>query len=347
MQTMNEKWTRDKPTQSHAVQRSRGTRDFDWWMALKLAALVFLPGGEALSQGYPARTVRIIVPVAPGGGTDLVGRLVSQKLTENLGQTFIVDNRPGGGNVIGSAVAAAAKPDGYTLLVVPISHAVNVSLLKLPFNPVTDFAPIAHLASAQSVLVVHPSLPAKSVAEFVALARKRPGDLAFGSGGNGSSTHLAAELFQLLAKIKLLHVPYKGGDPALISVLSGHTSTCIVSIPTALPHVTSRRLRALGVTGAARTSVLRDIPTIAEGGVAGYDYVGWYGLLAPARTPQPVVDQLNAEVNKILKDTGVVTKLAADGAQPVGGTAAQFAEFIKVEIAKWAKVVKSAGIRAD
>lgn len=312
-----------------------------------LTALLEVCAGIAHAQSYPARAVRVVVPVTPGGGTDLVARMVSQKLSENIGQPFIIENRPGAGNVIGSAFVASSKPDGYTLLVVPISHAVNVSLVKLPFDPIADFAPVVHLGSAPSIVAVHPSLPVKSVGELVRLARSRPGDMGYGSGGNGSSTHLAAELLKLLARINLYHVPYKGGDPALVSVLSGQTSMCVGSLPSALPHVNSGRLKALAITSATRSPVLPALVTVAESGVPGYEYSGWYGLLAPAGTPAAAIERLNTEANKVLQDPAIVQKLAADGTQPAGGTPAHFADLIKTEIAKWAKVVKSANIRAE
>jgi tripartite-type tricarboxylate transporter receptor subunit TctC len=312
-----------------------------------LACVVGCVGFAASAQTYPAKTVRVVVPFAPGGGIDLVGRIMSQRLQENLGQPFIVDNRPGGGGIVGSEVVATARPDGYTLLAVPISHAANVSLTKLSFDPIADFAPIVHIASAPNVVLVHPSLPVKSIGEFTRLARQHPGQLSYASGGNGSSTHLAAELFKMLAKVDLLHVPYKGGGLALSDLLGGQVSMYIASLPAAMPHVRSHKVKGLAVTSTARANALPDMPTVAEAGVPGYEYVGWYGMLAPAGTPPAVVDRLNAETNKILRQPAIVEKLAADGAQPVGGTPAQFGDHIKNEIAKWAKVVKHARMRAD
>ncbi len=312
--------------------------------------LVCLLGCCALptfAQTYPAKTVRVVVPFAPGGGIDLMARIVSQRLQEDLGQSFIVDNRPGAGGVVGSEVVATARPDGYTLLAVPISHAANVTLTKLSFDPVRDFAPIVHLASAPNVVLVHPSLPVKTISEFTRLARQHPGQLSYASSGNGSSTHLAAELFKMLAKIELLHVPYKGGGPALIDLLGGQVSMYIGSLPASLPHVRSRRLKGLAVTSAVRANALPDVPTVIEAGVAGYEYVGWYGLLAPASTPAAVIERLNGETNKILRQAAIVEKLATDGAQPVGGTPAQFADHIRNEISKWASVVKYSRMRVD
>jgi tripartite-type tricarboxylate transporter receptor subunit TctC len=301
----------------------------------------------ASAQTYPAKTVRVVVPFAPGGGIDLVARVMSQRLQENLGQPFIVDNRPGGGGIVGSEVVVTSRPDGYTLLAVPISHAANVSLTKLSFDPIVDFAPIVHIASAPNVVLVHPSLPVKSVGEFTQLARQHPGQLSYASGGNGSSTHLAAELFKMLAKVELLHVPYKGGGLALSDLLGGQVSMYIASLPAAMPHVRSRKLKGLAVTSTARANALPDMPTVVEAGVPGYEYVGWYGMLAPAGTPPAVIERLNAETNKVLRQPTIVEKLGADGAQPVGGTPAQFGDHIRSEIAKWAKVVKYAHMRAE
>ena len=314
------------------------------WLFAALIGCCALPSS---AQTYPAKAVRVVVPFAPGGGIDFMARIVSQRLQEELGQPFVVDNRPGAGGVVGSEVVATARPDGYTLLAVPISHAANVSLTKLSFDPVGGFAPIIHLASAPNVVLVHPSLPVKTIGEFTRLARQRPGELSYASSGNGSSTHLAAELFKMLAKVDLLHVPYKGGGPALINLLGGQVSMYLGSLPASLPHVRSRRLKALAVTSAARANALPDVPTAIEAGVAGYEYVGLYGLLAPAGTPAAVVGRLNAETNKILRQAAIVEKLAADGAQPAGGTPAQFADHIRNEISKWASVVKYARMRVD
>ncbi len=312
-----------------------------------LAALGSCCAWTASAQTYPTRAVRVIVPFAPAGGIDIMARTLSQRLQENLGQPFIVENRPGGGGVVGSEAVATARPDGYTLLAVPISHAANVSLTKMSFDPVTAFAPVIHLASAPNVVLVNPSLPVKSIAEFVKLAQQKPGQLSYASSGNGSSTHLAGELFKMQAKVDLLHVPYKGGGPALTDLLGGQVSMYVGSLPAGLPHVRTQKLRGLAVTSATRAEAMPDVPTVIEAGVADYEYVGWYGLLAPAGTPAPIIDRLNAESNRILKEPGMIEKLAADGAQPVGGTPAQFAEHIKKEIAKWAKVVKYARMATD
>ena len=300
-----------------------------------------------MAQTYPTKAVRVIVPFAAGGGIDMVARVISQRLQEVMGQPFVVENKPGAGGVVGSEIVATARPDGYTLLAVPISHAANVSLTKMSFNPVTAFAPIIHIASAPNVVLVHPSLPANSIGEFIAYARKNPGTVTYASSGNGSSTHLAAEQFKMLANVELLHVPYKGGGPALVDLLGGHVSMYIGSLPAAIPHLRGQKLKGLGITSSKRAIELPELPTVIEGGIAGYEYVGWYGLLATAGTPPAVIDRLNAEVNKILKEPAILEKLAGDGAQPIGGTPAQFDAHIKKEISKWASVIKHAKIEGQ
>ena len=300
-----------------------------------------------MAQNYPTKAVRVIVPFAAGGGIDMVARVISQRLQEVMGQPFVVENKPGAGGVVGSEIVATARPDGYTLLAVPISHAANVSLTKMSFNPVTAFAPIIHIASAPNVVLVHPSLPANSIGEFIAYARKNPGTVTYASSGNGSSTHLAAEQFKMLANVELLHVPYKGGGPALVDLLGGHVSMYIGSLPAAIPHLRGQKLKGLGITSSKRAVELPELPTVIEGGIAGYEYVGWYGLLATAGTPPAVIDRLNAEVNKILKEPAILEKLAGDGAQPIGGTPAQFDAHIKKEISKWASVIKHANIEGQ
>jgi tripartite-type tricarboxylate transporter receptor subunit TctC len=296
-------------------------------------------------QAYPTRPVRVVVPFAPGGGIDFAARLTALHLQQQLAQNFIVDNRPGAGGIVGSEVVAKAAADGYTLLATPISHAVNISLTpRMPFHPEKDFAPIVHIASAANIVLVHPSVPARSAAELVKLARARPGELSFASSGSGSSTHLATELFRMLAKIDLLHVPYKGGGPALSDLIGGQVSMYFASLPAAGPHLKSGRLRAIGVTGRQRATTLPELPTVSESGVPGYEYVGWYGLLAPAATPAAIVARLNAEANKFLKNKEFSDRIAADGAEPAGGTPEAFAAFIHAEIAKWARVIKHSGM---
>lgn len=302
---------------------------------------------HAWGQSYPSRSIRMVVPFAAGGGIDIMARTLALQLQDKLGQPVLVENKPGAGGIVGSEIVATAKPDGYTLLAVPISHAANVSLAKLPFDPVKDLAPVIHLASAPNVVLVNTALPARTLAEFVKLAQQKPGQLSYASSGNGSSTHLAGELFKMLAKVELLHVPYKGGGPALTDLLGGQVNMYIGSLPASLPLLKTQKLRGLAVTSSARVSSLPDVPTAIEAGVADYEYIGWYGLLAPGGTPAAVINRLNSESNRILKDPAMLEKLAADGAQPVGGTPAQFDSFIRTEIAKWAKVVKYAKMSID
>ncbi len=297
------------------------------------------------AQSYPTRPLRIIVPYAPGGGSDFVARLCAQYLQLQLNQNVIAENRPGAGGIVGSEVAAKAVPDGYTLLVVPISHAANISLTpKMPFHPEKDFAPVVQIASAPNVVLTHPSVPARNVAELVKLARARPGELSYASSGSGSSTHLATELFKMLSKTEVLHVPYKGGGPALVDLIGGQVSMYFSSLPAAGPHLNSGRVRALAVTGKQRVSTLPAIATVHESGVPGYAYIGWYGLLAPVATPAAIVARLNSEANKFIKTREFADRVAADGAEPAGGTPDAFAAFIRTEIVKWAAVVKHAGL---
>ncbi len=307
-------------------------------------AILYMWSATAVAQVYPSKPVRVIVPFGAGGGIDLVARVVSQRLQESLGQAFVVENRPGAGGVVGSELVATARPDGYTLLAVPISHAANVSLTKMNFDPQVAFAPIIHIASAPNVVLVNPSMPANNIGEFIAHIRRSPNKLSYASSGNGSSTHLATELFMMLANVDMLHVPYKGGGPALADLLGGHVSMYIGSLPASIPLIRSQKLKGLGVTSAQRAGELPDIPTVVESGVPGYEYVGWYGLLAPAGTPPAIVERLNTEVNKILKEPAILEKFAGDGAKPIGGTPADFEALIKKETSKWAAVIKHAKI---
>jgi tripartite-type tricarboxylate transporter receptor subunit TctC len=299
-------------------------------------------------QPYPAKTVRVVVPFAAGGGTDSIARLVAQKLQESLGQSFVIDNRPGAGGTIGSEIVARAAADGYTLLAVNAGHVINPHLYKaLPYDTIGSFSPVALWGTASYVLVVHPSVPAKSVKDFITLAKTRP-DLTFASSGNASTTHLAAELFNNMARTKMTHVPYKGGGPANTALVSGEVSCYFGSIGGSLPHIRSGRLRTLAVTGIKRSSALPAIPTIAESGLPGYDITGWFGMLAPAATPQDVVAGLNREVNRALLQPDVKKRLLeAEGADPAPLSAQEFAQFIGTELKKYAQVVRTSGARLD
>ena len=302
-----------------------------------------------LAQAYPTRPIRFIVPYAPGGGADIVARATSQKMSEGLGVTVVVDNRVGAAGDIGSALAAKAAPDGYTLLMGNVGPiAINVSLNKQrAFDPITELAPVSMMAIYPNVLVVNPSLPAKSLAEFVTLARSRPGQLSYASSGNGSSTHLAAELLKSMAHINITHIPYKGGSQAVVDVISGQVQLYFSSAPGALPHVKTGKLRALGVTSTQRLRAAPDIAAIAELGYPGYDAVNWVGVLVPARTPDNIIQRLHTEIVKVLRHADIEERLTAQGGQAETGAPEQFSAHIKSEIKKWAQVIKSAGLKAE
>jgi tripartite-type tricarboxylate transporter receptor subunit TctC len=303
----------------------------------------------ALAQGYPAKPIRLIVPFAAGGGNDNVARLVGKQLSGSLGQQLVIDNRPGAGGVLGAELAAKAAPDGYTLFLGGVgSHAVNPNLNeRLPYDPIRDFAPVVLLAQAPLVLVVHPSVPADSFKAFVALARARPGQLNYASNGNGSSSHLAAVMFDSMAGVDMVHVPYKGLSPALTDLLSGRVQLMFSSVVAILPHIRAEKLRGLAVTGARRLSSMPDLPTIAESGLPGYEASSWYGVLAPAGTPREIVVKLNTEFVKALAQPEVRTSLLAEGAEPVGGTPEQFAAHIRSEMERLGKLIREAKIRLE
>lgn len=305
-------------------------------------------GAHAADAPYPVRPLRIIVPQSAGGSTDLVARLVGQKLSEALGQSVVVDNRPGAGSIIGTDLVAKATPDGYTLLVVASSITLNPTLHKnLPFDPIRDLAPISQLSAFPNMLTLHPSVPAKSVKELIALAKAKPGQLNYGSSGTATGTHLSAELFKLMTGVDMVHVPYKGGAPAVTALLGGQVQLNFATLPSVLPHVRANRLRALGVTTAKRSPAAPDVPTIAEAGVPGYDHAPWNGMLAPARTPKAVIARLHAVVAKAADTQDMRNVLAQEGAEPVGNSPEAFGTIIREETAKWAKVIRAAGIRAD
>ncbi len=301
------------------------------------------------AQAYPTRPIRFIVPYAPGGGADIVARATSQKMSEGLGVTVVVDNRVGAAGDIGSALAAKAAPDGYTLLMGNVGPmAINVSLSKQrAFDPVAELAPVSMMVIYPNVLVVNPTLPAKTLAEFVTLARGKPGQISYASSGNGSSTHLAAELLKRMANINLTHIPYKGGSQAVVDVISGQGQLYFSSAPGALPHVKTGKLRALGVTSTKRMRAAPDIAAIAELGYPGYDAVNWVGLLVPARTPATVINRLHSEVVKVLRHPDIDDRLTAQGGEAETSTPEQFSAHIKTEIKKWAQVIKAAGIKPE
>ena len=297
---------------------------------------------------WPARPIRMIVAYPPGGGTDQVGRLMADQLTQSLGQNVILDNRGGATGNIGTELAARAVPDGYTLLMGNVApNAVNISLFKkLGFDPVKDFSPISLVAVTPNILVAHPSLAVKTVKELLVLAKAKPGTLNFPSAGVGSSSHLAGELLKSLAKIDMVHVPFKGGGPALVAMISGEVQIMFATMPAAMPHVKSGKARPIAVTTAKRSQAMPELPTIAEAGVTGYEASTWYGLLAPAKTPKPIIDRLHVETVKILAGPAR-QRLEVQGFEPIGGTPAEFSAHIKSEIVKWAKVIKDANIPAE
>ena len=302
--------------------------------------------GSAFAQGYPNKPLRCIVPYPPGGAVDFHGRIISQKLTEAWGQQVVVDNRGGAGATLGTALAAKAAPDGYTFLVVSPSHAINATLYtKLTFNTEKDFAPVTQLTSTPLILVVHPSV-AKSVKELIALAKSKPGQINYASSGSGTSTHLAAVLFNMMANVDITHVPYKGGSPAMTDLLAGHVQLHFAGIA-AIPHIKAGKLTALGVTTSKRSPCLPDVPTISEAGLPGYEVDAWYGVYFPAGTPKEIVTKLNKELVKIVHLPDVKERFSTQCVDPVGSTAEQFTAFTKEEIEKWAKVVKTSGARVE
>ena len=299
-------------------------------------------------QPYPAKPVRMIAAAAPGGGADITARILAPKLGEFLGQQVIVDNRPGAATVIGTTAVARAAPDGYTLLMALGSFTINPSVqTKLPYDTLKDFTAVTQVAEAANFVVVHPSLPAKTLKEFIALARARPGQLHYASSGVGGNPHLTMELLLLMTNLKLVHVPYKGVGPGITDLVAGHVQVMLTSILSTLNYVNAGRLRALAVTGAARSEVAPAVPTVAESGVPGYQATQWFGVIAPAGTPPAVIQRLHGDIVKTLKEPEVRKLFLNNGATPVGSTPEAFAAFLKADIEKWAKVVKAAGVKPD
>ncbi len=301
----------------------------------------------AAAQDYPTRPVRLVIPFPPGGSNDVVGRLIATHLGDRLGKQVVVDNRSGAGGVIGTEIVAKSPPDGYTLLIISMAHAVNPWLYKLAYDPIKDFAPVGLLAKGANVLVVHPSLPVKSVTELVALAKQKPGDLQYASAGIGSFQHLGGELFKLMAGVDLLHVPFKGGGPAMVDIVGGHTKVMFSSMVQTVPQIKSGKLRALGTGGLERSPVLPDIPTISEAGVPGYEAVNWWGVVAPTGTPPAIIDKVNREIEAVQQSPEVQKQFANEGATPVPMKSADFGAFMVSELNKWEKVVKQGGIKAE
>lgn len=317
-------------------------------VAVVLALTPFMYAYGADGQSYPTKPIRLIDPFPPGGGSGLMARLISQKLAERWGHSVIVDHRAGAGGALGSEIAARSAPNGYTLLMATAGTMVSNPLLsKLPFDPLKDFVHVAHTASVQLAFATHPSLPVKSVNDFTALARAQPGKINFASAGTGTFTHLAGELFKAMAKINIVHVPYRGGGPAMTDLLGGQVQVTWASLVNVLPHARSGKLRAIAVTGSRRALATPELPTIAEAGLPGYEVNQWYGVLAPVATSKDVVDKVNLEINRILVLPEVSEAILSTGAEPAGGTPQQFFLMVKADIAKWAKVIKDNGIRAD
>ena len=310
-------------------------------------SLCALATGMVQGQEYPTKPVRIIVPFAPGGGSDFIARFVAQKLSERLGQQFIADNRPGAGGNLGAELAIKAAPDGYTLLLISGSYTVNPSLYKLSFDAVNDISSIIQLSQGPFVIAVHPSIPVKTLKDFVDLAKNQPDKLSYASAGQGSIAHLATELFLDTAKIKVVHIPYKGTGPALNDAIAGTVQVIFGSVATTLQHIKSGRLRGLAVTTPKRIPAASDIPTVVEAGVPGYEVTLWHGLIGPKGIPRSIVDRVNNESAQILQSQAMAELLAADGVSPAGGTPDQFRATIKTDIERWQKVVQKAGIKIE
>jgi tripartite-type tricarboxylate transporter receptor subunit TctC len=313
-----------------------------------LAACLLAAPAAALSQAYPAKPIRLIVPTAPGGGTDISARILAPKLSEFLGQQVIVENRAGGNTAVGNEFVAKSPPDGYTLLMGISSITINVhTQSKPPYDPIRDFAPITQAVVVPLVLVSHPSLPTRNLKELIAFVKARPGQLNYGTGSVGSNPHLAMELFLSMAGIKVAHVPYRGTGPAMIDLVAGHMQLMMANLLGALPHMRNGRMRAYGVSSGRRSPVAPEVPTIAEAGVRGYEVVQWFGVLAPAATPRDIVMKLHSAAVRALQDPTLKERFLADGAETVGNTPEEFAAIIRSDLAKWGKLVRAAGIKPD
>jgi tripartite-type tricarboxylate transporter receptor subunit TctC len=316
-------------------------------LLLQAAALLVALSTSVAAQDYPTKPVRLIIPFPPGGSNDVVGRMIANQLGERLGKQIIVDNRSGAGGVNGTEIAARSPADGYTILIISIAHAVNPALYKLTYDPIKSFTPVSILATGTNVLTVNPGVPANSVKELIALAKQKPGELHVAHAGVGSFQHLGSELFKLMAGVNIVMVPFRGGGPSMIDVIGGHSQIMLSSLIQAVPHIRSGKLRALGTGGSKRVPVLAEVPTIAEAGVPGYEAVNWWGILAPAGTPQPIVDKLHKELAVVLASDETKQRFASEGAEVVRMSSSEFGKFIESEMAKWGKVVKDANIKAE
>ncbi len=310
-----------------------------------LACATALPAAD---PGYPSRPIRIIVPQSPGASTDLTARLIGQKLNETFKQPVVVDNRPGSSGIAGTEIVARSAPDGYTLMVVASSFSINPALQpKLPYDAIRDFTPISQLSKFPNMLAAHPSVPVKTLQDVIALAKAKPGQLNYASAGSGTGTHMSAELLKQMTGIDIVHIPYKGGGPAMVATMGGQTQLIIGTTIGLLPHVRTGKLKAIALTSAKRSPAAPEIPTFAESGVPGYEHEPWNGMFAPAKLPKPVIATLNRELARILQSPEVKKIYEHEGADPVGNTSEQFAVVLKSEIAKWTKVVKAAGIKPE
>jgi tripartite-type tricarboxylate transporter receptor subunit TctC len=335
--------------EQHPEEAMQGDRNT--WRRAARVAIAFAPAllvaATAVAQQYPSKPVRIVVPFAPGGPNDILARVIGQKLTESWSQQVIVENRAGGGTVIGTEIVAKSPPDGYNLLMVSTSHTTNPTLVrKLPFDTLRDLAPVIKVAYSSNVLLAHPSLPARSVKELLALAKARPDQITYASGGNGTSTHLAGEMLAQMGGVKMVHVPYKGAGPANIALISGEITCLFGNAIPSVPLIRSGRLKALAVTGAQRTAALPDVPTLDET-LRGFEATSWYGISVQGGTPKDVIAKLNQDINRILNTGDMRSRLATEGAEPGGGTPEDFGAFFRAEIDKWAKVIGAAGIKLE
>ena len=327
-------------------KKTSGSRKKAVYVPAMLLLLAVSP--VAFSQGYPMKEIRVVVPYSPGGGSDATSRILAQRMSESLGRPLVIDNRAGANGIIGTEIVARALPDGYTLLFVSSPHAVNPSMYrKLPFDTLKDFAPISEVATAPSILVVHPSLPARTVREFIFLAKTRPGQIDYASGGSGGSPHLATELFKSKAGINLNHVPYRGAGPALTDVLAGQVQVMFANSAPALPQLRAGRLRSLGISGMKRSPVAPEIPTIAESGVPGFETVTIFGLLAPANTPRPVINLLNAEVHKAMRAPDIGESMKALGEDVMLTTPEGFGSVVESEVKRWGELVRALNLRIE
>ncbi|MCC6534365.1 MAG: tripartite tricarboxylate transporter substrate binding protein [Burkholderiales bacterium] len=313
-------------------------------VAVSCAGTLALAAHAVEAQQYPAKPVRLMVGFAPGGATDIAARAVAQKLTEILKQPVIVDNRPGASGNLAADLLARAAPDGYSVLLANATIAIPSLFVSLPFDVTKDFAPVSLVGAGPSALVVHPSLPVRKVPELIALAKKRPGELNYASGGTGNITHLAMVLFNSMTSTDMTHIPYKGGGPSTVATLSGETQLMFSSVASTLPHIKQGRLRALGVSSARRSLALPELPTVAEAGLPGYEAASWYGLMLPAATPGPIVERLSADTAKAVESADLKSRLVAQGFEPMPGGAQEFSRYLRSEMSKWAKVIKDARI---